>query len=318
MLAIGMAGTGVVHAQVVVGGMPEVEVDASVLDQLGPAPTLPGLFLREPPPAGFTKITLIPPKSLRARAGKTKKTHHHLTVSGPADSGEPCAVHLHPIRHHKKHHAAKPKAVKEAIPAVTQENVQAPTPAPAPAPVPAPAPSSPAPAPANSGPMSLAPATLAPKVTPAPAPVPAPTPAPAPAPAPSAAPSQGPGPVALTAQQPSAPENAPAAGTQESLSTIVFDKDSARLPDGARDTLAHLASRMTEDATLEVQLLAYAAGDEENASKARRLSLSRALAVRSFLIDQGVRSTRIEVRALGNNVPDGSPDRVDIIGQKRG
>ncbi len=137
-------------------------------------------------------------------------------------------------------------------------------------------------------------------------------------PPPSAAPSQGSGPVALTAQQPSAPENAPAAGTQESLSTILFDKDSARLPDGARDALAHLASRMTEDATLEVQLLAYAAGDEENASKARRLSLSRALAVRSFLIDQGVRSTRIEVRALGNKVPDGSPDRVDIIGQKRG
>jgi outer membrane protein OmpA-like peptidoglycan-associated protein len=124
--------------------------------------------------------------------------------------------------------------------------------------------------------------------------------------------------VALTAQQPSSSESAPATGPQETLSTITFDKDSARLPDGARDTLAHLASRMTEDATLEVQLLAYAAGDEENASKARRLSLSRALAVRSFLIDQGVRSTRIEVRALGNKVPDGAPDRVDIIGQKRG
>jgi outer membrane protein OmpA-like peptidoglycan-associated protein len=124
--------------------------------------------------------------------------------------------------------------------------------------------------------------------------------------------------VALTAQ-PSAPEGQPAAASPpENLSTIAFDKDSARLPDSAKDSLAHLASRMTEDATLEVQLLAYAAGDEENASKARRLSLSRALAVRSFLIDQGVRSTRIEVRALGNKVPEGSPDRVDIVGQKRG
>ncbi len=325
ILAIGMAGTGVVHAQVVVGGMPEVEVDASVLDQLGPAPTLPALFLREPPPGGFTKVTLIPPKSLRVKADKAKPTHHHLTVTGPADGTEPCPIHLHRIRHHKKHHAAKPKAVKDAIPAVSQETVPAPTPAPTPASVPAPAPAAAGPsAPASSGPMSLAPAPSAPKATPVPAPAPAPAPAPvsvpapAPVPAPSAAPSQGPGPVALTAQQPSAPENAPAAGTQENLSTILFDKDSARLPDGARDALAHLASRMTEDATLEVQLLAYAAGDEENASKARRLSLSRALAVRSFLIDQGVRSTRIEVRALGNKVPDGSPDRVDIIGQKRG
>jgi outer membrane protein OmpA-like peptidoglycan-associated protein len=154
---------------------------------------------------------------------------------------------------------------------------------------------------------------------PPPAPVPAPVPAPPPALAPAPAVSAGPGPVALTAQQPSASETpAAAAGAQEALSTITFDKDSARLPDAARDTLAHLASRMTEDATLEVQLLAYAAGDEENASKARRLSLSRALAVRSFLIDQGVRSTRIEVRALGNKVPQGAPDRVDIVGTKRG
>jgi len=151
-----------------------------------------------------------------------------------------------------------------------------------------------------------------------PAPVaPAPVPASAPAPAPAASAQSSGTPVALTAQ-PSAPEGAPAVTSTENLSRISFDKDSARLPDGARDTLAHLASRMTEDATLEVQLLAYAAGDEENASKARRLSLSRALAVRSFLIDQGVRSTRIEVRALGNKVPDGSPDRVDIVGQKRG
>lgn len=328
MLAIGMAGTGVSHAQVVVGGRPEVEVDTSVLDRLGPATTLPGLFLGEEPAASATKITLIPPKSLRAKTlAKAKKTRHHLTVVGPADC-EPGVIHLHPIRHHKKHHhAAKPKVVKETAPAVTQETVPVPVPAPIPAPVPAPAPapatSAPAPAPAKSGPMSLAPATPTPKPAPTPAPVPAPTPvptapAPAPAPAPTAAPAAGPGPVALTAQQPTAPDNAPAAGAQETLSTITFDKDSARLPDGARDVLAHLASRMTEDATLEVQLLAYAAGDEENASKARRLSLSRALAVRSFLIDQGVRSTRIEVRALGNKVPDGSPDRVDIIGQKRG
>jgi len=312
MLAIGMAGTGVVHAQDLVGGRPEVEVDNSVLDQLGPAATLPGLFLDETPSAGVTKITLIPPKSLRARAGKTIKTHHHLVVTGPTNC-EPGTIHLHPIRHHvRKHHHARPKAVKQAVPAATREEVPAPVP-------------TPAPAPAKSSPVSLTPAAPAPMAAPSPAPVqpptqvPTPTPVPpaAAVPAPSAAPAAGTGPVALTAQQPTAPDSTLAA-TQETLSTITFDKDSARLPDGARDMLAHLASRMSEDATLEVQLLAYAAGDEENASKARRLSLSRALAVRSFLIDQGVRSTRIEVRALGNKVPDGSPDRVDIIGQKRG
>ncbi len=329
MLAIGMAGTGVVHAQVVVGGKPEVEVDASVLDQLGPEATLPGLFLNEAPSDSAGKITLIPPKSLRAQAGKAPKSRGRPVGAGPVDC-ESGTIHLHRIRHHvkKHHHLTKTKVVKEAAPAVTEETVPAPTPipAPVPAPAPAPAPSSPAPAPAKSGPMSLAPSAPAlkaaptPEPVPTPASVPAPTPAPLPAPAPvssAALSSAGAGPVALTAPQSATSDIAPI-GPQETLSTISFDKESARLSEGAKDTLAHLASHMSEDATLEVQLLAYAAGDEESASKARRLSLTRALAVRSFLIEQGVRNTRIEVRALGNKVQEGSPDRVDIIGQKRG
>jgi outer membrane protein OmpA-like peptidoglycan-associated protein len=40
--------------------------------------------------------------------------------------------------------------------------------------------------------------------------------------------------------------------------------------------------------------------------------LSRALAIRSYLIGKGVRSTRIDVRALGNKIPSGKPDRVDL------
>tara|TARA_B100001964_G_C13761685_1_gene392048 strand:- start:1 stop:201 length:201 start_codon:yes stop_codon:yes gene_type:complete len=61
-----------------------------------------------------------------------------------------------------------------------------------------------------------------------------------------------------------------------------------------------------------MQLLAYAGEPNLSASKARRLSLSRALSVRTFLISKGVRSTRIDVRALGNKVPDGQPNRVDL------
>ncbi|MBZ0325714.1 MAG: OmpA family protein, partial [Alphaproteobacteria bacterium] len=66
-----------------------------------------------------------------------------------------------------------------------------------------------------------------------------------------------------------------------------------------------------------VQLKAFAAGTAETASQARRLSLSRALAVRSFLIDKGVESTRMDVRALGTNFEEGPADRVDIQIVKR-
>ncbi len=42
-------------------------------------------------------------------------------------------------------------------------------------------------------------------------------------------------------------------------------------------------------------------------------SLSRALAVRTYLLAQGVQSQRIDVRALGNTTDEQPVDRVDAI-----
>ncbi len=98
--------------------------------------------------------------------------------------------------------------------------------------------------------------------------------------------------------------------------SIAFAKDSAELGDDGKNALLGVAKRATADPAIQVQVIAYASGDEDNASKARRLSLARALVVRSFLKDQNVPSARIEVRALGNKVPDGPPDRVDLVEQK--
>ncbi|MBN2752245.1 MAG: OmpA family protein, partial [Rhodospirillaceae bacterium] len=78
--------------------------------------------------------------------------------------------------------------------------------------------------------------------------------------------------------------------------------------------LKDVVARLSQNADDSVQLLAYAQG--ENRSKSRRLSLSRALAVRSYLLSQDIRNTRIEVRALGDQIPDGKPDRVDVILQR--
>jgi hypothetical protein len=69
---------------------------------------------------------------------------------------------------------------------------------------------------------------------------------------------------------------------------------------------------MTSNDRLRAQIIAYAAGTNDTASQARRLSLSRALSVRAYLIEKGVASTRLDVRALGHQVDSGSPDRVDI------
>ena len=59
-------------------------------------------------------------------------------------------------------------------------------------------------------------------------------------------------------------------------------------------------------------VLAYAPGKPDDPSTARRVSLSRAMAVRSALIADGVPSARIFVRAMGAQAGDGPPDRVDL------
>jgi outer membrane protein OmpA-like peptidoglycan-associated protein len=84
--------------------------------------------------------------------------------------------------------------------------------------------------------------------------------------------------------------------------------------ENAADTqLDNIAKSLKGNEALRLQLLAYSGGASQTPSQARRLSLSRALAVRSHLIKQGIRSTRIDVRALGNKSEGGPPDRVDLI-----
>jgi outer membrane protein OmpA-like peptidoglycan-associated protein len=104
----------------------------------------------------------------------------------------------------------------------------------------------------------------------------------------------------------------PVAPTTPDFFTVRFDAGGAKLPDASAAELSKLAERLRTDENLQVQLNAYAEGDEASSSKARRLSLQRAVAVRSFLADNGVRSTRMVVRALGNKVADGPADRVDV------
>ena len=93
---------------------------------------------------------------------------------------------------------------------------------------------------------------------------------------------------------------------------IDFLGASTRLTSDAERSLGSLAATM-EESDGRLQLKAYAGGTGETLSSARRLSLSRALAVRSFLIEKGIRSTRIDVRALGRAEDSGPPERVDVV-----
>jgi len=99
--------------------------------------------------------------------------------------------------------------------------------------------------------------------------------------------------------------------------SVVFDGTSSELPGAAVVELDRLAAKLKSDESLRVQVMGYSSGDSStSSSEARRLSLFRALAVRTHLMKQGVRSTRMDVRAMGTSAADAGPaDRVDLLVQ---
>ena len=93
---------------------------------------------------------------------------------------------------------------------------------------------------------------------------------------------------------------------------VAFGATASKLPAAAKNDLKALAKKLKGKDNLRLQLMAYAGGKSLSPSKARRMSLSRALSVRSFLIENGVRSTRIDVRALGSKTTEKPLNRVDV------
>jgi len=93
---------------------------------------------------------------------------------------------------------------------------------------------------------------------------------------------------------------------------VKFSSKESKLPIKAKKGLRVLAKKLKGENNLRLQLMAYAGGNSLSASKARRLSLARALSVRSFLIESGVKSTHIDVRALGSKTTEKPLNRVDV------
>lgn len=217
----------------------------------------------------------------------------------------------------------RPPAAAAAGPAPTPVT-PAPTPSPAIMLAPPPAPASPpavaaAPPPPAAPPRAVTPAPLAAPAPVAPPPAPSAAPAAAPPPAASAtpaAPPAAPPPAAASnpANQQTAllapPPVAAPAGTG-GVVTLAFEPGKSELP-VQKAALEALAKRLaTSEERIQIRAYASASGTDA-ASGARRLSLSRALQVRAYLIDQGIRSTRIDVRALGAPTDGGPADRVEV------
>jgi len=358
-------------------GRPNVIVDESVLDQLGPPPrTLPDVLLQQqpqaykpaqrgsgaaampepstgqllPPPSSMPHSRVMLPRTLQpatrtpappqvAHVPKpmrkpVKPVETALLVKPPAEPPAPAVVpsEITPppaARIPDAPKVAPPPAPEAAAPAVEAPKPMAAVPEPSEPPVakvempkapPPPAPLPPAPLPKiepPAPPVAAAPAPKAPEKSSVAVIPPAPEVAP---PATGSKPESG-GNTAgektrtQVAALPSAP--APAQVLEGGqMYRIPFGSDSSDISDDGKKYLDQLAQRMKSDSALRLQLLGYAGSTQDSASKARRTSLFRALSVRTYLMKQGIRSTRMDVRALGNLVEDGAPDRVDAVVRK--
>lgn len=102
------------------------------------------------------------------------------------------------------------------------------------------------------------------------------------------------------------------AGESAAGMRLTFDAAATDLSAASMDAIRRYIGAAPNRDTATFNVLAYAAGKADDPSVARRLSLSRALAVRTALIAEGVASSRILVRALGAQAAGGPPDRVDV------
>lgn len=120
--------------------------------------------------------------------------------------------------------------------------------------------------------------------------------------------------IPATQTTPSAPIKSiatPPAAMAKGVTLVLFDENGESLSDAATGILSTLAASL-KDGSERIQLKAYAGEGAENNSLARRRSLKRALSVRSFLMDNGIRPNRIDVRALGVANDGLAPDRVEV------
>jgi outer membrane protein OmpA-like peptidoglycan-associated protein len=123
---------------------------------------------------------------------------------------------------------------------------------------------------------------------------------------------------AVVAFQPAAPAARPSRSDDGEIGRAVrlrlpYAVAATELSPSAQDQLEVLARDIGGNDRIRLRLAAYANAGSGSAAKARRTSLARALAVRGFLIERGIKASRIDLRALGHTAAVAEADRVDVV-----
>ena len=96
------------------------------------------------------------------------------------------------------------------------------------------------------------------------------------------------------------------------ISTILFTPGSGNIDDAVLPTLNKLSIVLQSNPDARISLIAFADNTNSTPRDARRLSLTRALAIKDFLSSKGISESRVDVHAEGANTTSGYIDRVDV------
>jgi outer membrane protein OmpA-like peptidoglycan-associated protein len=262
---------------------PAVEVNLSVLDQLGKKPSLPGL-LRD------STLGRLPPNDIQEALLIRNQG------SGSDYFSTPDNLPMRPV----ENTASPNMAVRIPKPAATIAPVQSSIPRPA------------AVAAVSKKPVPLA-AVKAPAKVPT---VKVPTvkveaPEPKVEPLKTARATSASAPVAAKPAAAKPATSKPAAASRSDWQ-ILFGDGEAELTSNAQAQIAKIIAGVGADSTVVLRIRAHADGRQLGAGNARRLALSRALKVRQALANAGFKKSRLKLEVIGDREKSTPRDRVDI------
>jgi hypothetical protein len=104
----------------------------------------------------------------------------------------------------------------------------------------------------------------------------------------------------------------PQAGPAVEMTVFAVEPGSATYPEAAQVKLLEVARTLKGDPAARLEVRAYAPAAAQEAGKGRRLALARFLAVRNFLVGNGVADSRIDAQALAAGADEPSADRVEL------
>jgi outer membrane protein OmpA-like peptidoglycan-associated protein len=107
---------------------------------------------------------------------------------------------------------------------------------------------------------------------------------------------------------------APAISPDTVLFQLKYSQSQTAASDSERDAMLAALAPYLYDRSKRIRVVSYAAPDDAQGNKSRRLSLQRAIQVRSLLMNAGFESLRVHVQAMGDKTSGSGPaDRVDLF-----